>query len=385
MKKIIFTILVFSFLSCARPLSWDVETKSNGPFTYGPPTNVVFQLSSNRMGTDATHTLMFDIKEGDLETYQAVITYPSEFAFQGFLAVGPPGTQIGSYSVDFDFDGVIDFTIPVYSRDNNNAYADRDLGGTFNSPVDSTLVYSNSNGDHVFTTTLPFGGDGFSQSITGPFTERIIAVINSAIIKNPFMNGAFPAAGVFTSVDPDTDGENNNAGNQPKAINFSQQLVIISSDIPLPTQKQGFPAYLPIVAPLVSSNPSLAKPAGIGSKAQGGDILSVKIALSQFSGAVDIYGAFTASASPGQVNVLNPDGKTFQTFTINQILNALQAGSPPSGAKPYLKNITGSVSAHLFDTSVAGIPKGTYVVYLLVTPAGNLTKHYLWTTSFVVA
>jgi hypothetical protein len=299
--------------------------------------------------------------------------------------VGPPGTQIGSYSVDFDFDGVIDFTIPVYSRDNNNAYADRDLSNTFNSPVDSTLVYSNSNGDHVFTTTLPFGGDGFSQSITGPFTERIIAVINSAIIKNPFMNGAFPAAGVFTSVDPDTDGENNNAGNQPKAINFSQQLVIISSDIPLPTQKQGFPAYLPIVAPLVSSNPSLAKPAGIGSKAQGGDILSVKIALSQFSGAVDIYGAFTASASPGQVNVLNPDGKTFQTFTINQILNALQAGSPPSGAKPYLKNITGSVSAHLFDTSVAGIPKGTYVVYLLVTPAGNLTKHYLWTTSFVVA
>ncbi|TNF52266.1 hypothetical protein EP227_07635 [bacterium] len=384
MKKIILVIFAISLISCARPLSWDVETRSNGPFTYGPPTNVVFQLSSNRMGTDAVHTLTFDIKEGDLETYQAVITYPSEFIFQGFLAVGPPGTQIGSYSVDFDFDGFIDFTIPVFSRDNNNAYADRDLSGTFNSPIDSTLVYSNSNGNHVFTTTLPFGGDGFAQSITGPFTERIVAVINSGIIKNPFMNGTFTATGTFTSVDPDTDGQNNNTGDQPKVVNFNQQLVIVSSDIPLPNKKEAFPAYSPIVSPFVNTNPSQAKPAGIGSKAQGGNILSIKIAYSQFNSAVDIYGAFTISASPDRVSVLNPDGKTFQTFTTNQILNTLRTGTPPSGAKPYLKNITGSVSAHLFDISVDAIPKGTYMVYLLVTPAGNLSQHYLWTTSFVV-
>jgi uncharacterized membrane protein len=131
--------------------------------------------------------------------------------------------------VDFGFDGVSDFTIPVYSIDNNNAYADRDISNSFTASVDSTMAYSNSGGNHVFTTTLPFGGDGSPQTITGPFTERIVAVINSGILTNPASAGTYTATGVFTSVDPDTDGADNTTGDPPMTLNISQDILITST------------------------------------------------------------------------------------------------------------------------------------------------------------
>jgi hypothetical protein len=226
MKKYILFISVLFLLSCARPLSWKIETKQTGPFSYGPPTNVNFQLSTTTAGESAIHTLTFDIKAGDLETYKTIITYPKEYTFNGFLALGPAGTQIGSYSVDFDFDGSLDFTIPVYSIDNTNAYADRDLNGVFTASIDSTIVYSNSNGKHVFTTTLPFGGDADPQTVTGPFTERVTAVLNAGILTNPASGGNYTATGVFTSVDPDTDGDDDGQGQSPQVLNFTQDIVI---------------------------------------------------------------------------------------------------------------------------------------------------------------
>lgn len=220
---VLFTIFLFS---CARPISWNVTTKVEGPFTYGPPTNVNFSLSSDKTGTTAVHTLAFNIKEGDLETYQSVITYPDAFTFNGFLALGPTGTQIGSYGVDFNFDGTIDFSIPIYVINNYNAYADRDINGSFNNSIDSTLTYSSTPGTHVLTTILPFGGDGSPGSITGPFTERIVAMVNTGIFTNPTVGGIYTLSGVFTSVDPDTDGPDDSAGDSPQILNFSRQIRI---------------------------------------------------------------------------------------------------------------------------------------------------------------
>ncbi len=379
-----FLISLLFLFSCARPLSWDVVTKSDGPFSYGPPTNIVFQLNSNRAGEDASHTLMFDIREGDLETYRSVVAYSPEFTFNGFLAAGPAGSQVGSYSVDFDFDGNVDFTIPVYSIDDTHAYADRDVLGFFNG-IDSTLSYANSHGNHVFTTTLPFGGDGSSQTITGPFSERVTAVINSGILRNPSAQGTYLVTGTFTSVDPDTDGQTNGQGEEPRILNRSWNLVMVSADIPVPDSKQGFPLFAAIADPVVSANLSAARPVGIGSVAQGGSTLSVRVALSRFNGAVDIYGAFIMQSQPDRVNILNPDGTSFTTFALNDIQNALQTGIPPAGADPWLKDVTGSVNARLFDIGTEDVPPGTYEVYLLVTPVGDLAGYYLWSSSFAVA
>ena len=71
--------------------------QSNPPYDdYGPPTYTDFKLSSYGTGRSATHTMTFDITECHRETYQAIIKYPGEFTFNGFLALGPAGTQIGN-------------------------------------------------------------------------------------------------------------------------------------------------------------------------------------------------------------------------------------------------------------------------------------------------
>ncbi len=334
------SLLVFSLLSCSRPLSWKVETSTDGPFSYGPPTNVSFQLSSYNPGDDAKLTLTFDIKEGDLETHKAVITYPGQFTFNGFLALGPAGTQIGSYDVDFDFDGTSDFTIPVFAIDNNTAYADRDIfDGSFDTSVDSTMVYSNTGGNHVFTTTLPFGGDGFPSTITGPFSERLVAVMNSGIITNPAIPGTYNISATFTSVDPDTDGADDGVGDTPLTLNPSQSIVIVSAGDPLPDIKAN----------------------GSDGSVTPTDTLSVTVALDPGSRSGDPADWWVAANVSGTSII---DGWYY--FDLSTFGFVLAGASPTTLIVTQQSPLSNLTASEILNFSVSGLPSGTYTFYLAV-------------------
>jgi formylglycine-generating enzyme required for sulfatase activity len=163
-------------------------------------------------------------------------------------------------------------------------------------------------------------------------------------------------------------------------------FAVYSADavMPIPTGKQAF-SYPAIVSPGLSDTPSEAKPLAVGSVATGGNTLSIKIGLNKLNASVDIYGAFVLSTNPNVVNVLNPDGKSFKSFTITQILNAISTGIPPNGAQPWKEDISSSIDEHLFDLATFNIPQGTYSLYLLVTSPNNLSSYYLWITSFVIS
>ncbi|MBI5676195.1 MAG: hypothetical protein HZC48_10290 [Nitrospirae bacterium] len=167
---------------------------------------------------------------------------------------------------------------------------------------------------------------------------------------------------------------------------ISNAVIVNSASalMPVPTGTQSL-SYDPIESPVLSDDPAQAKPVGIGSVASGGNTLSVHIGLNQFSGPVDIYGAFTVSADPVHVNILNPNGTSFTSFTISEIMNALSTGVPPAGANPWRSNVDESINEDLFDMPVSSIPAGSYTVYLLVTPAGSLSSYYLWKTSFAIS
>ncbi len=149
----------------------------------------------------------------------------------------------------------------------------------------------------------------------------------------------------------------------------------------LPTGQEQY-TYAAITTPEQSTNPSQAKPVGVGSIATGGDTLSVAVKLTQFADQVDIYGAFVLSTDPNTVNVLNSD-LTFQTFTVDEIVQALDTGVAPAGAEPWMANTTGPIDESLLTIRRSSIPSGTYTLYLLVTPVGSLDTYYLWITSFV--
>lgn len=152
--------------------------------------------------------------------------------------------------------------------------------------------------------------------------------------------------------------------------------------IPIPTDKESY-QYYATSSPVSCSDPSMSKPVSFGSVTSGGDLLSVKVWLNQFSGPVDIYYAFTAITDPEHINVLNQDGKTFKLFSTSKIKDSLSAGIT-LGIKPWKANITSPINEHLFDMLVSDIPSGRYVVYLMVTPAGSVGSYYLWKISFLI-
>jgi FtsP/CotA-like multicopper oxidase with cupredoxin domain len=158
---------------------------------------------------------------------------------------------------------------------------------------------------------------------------------------------------------------------------------IASAVMPLPTDRESW-SYPPIEIPNPDDDPSKAKPVAVGSIAIGGSMLSIKVVLNQFGASVDIWGAFTRSADPTKVYILNPDGTTFSVFTMDEIITALSTKTPPQGADPWITNTLGPINNQLFNISVSDIASGVYNVYLLISPVGDLNNYYLWTTSFLL-
>jgi len=142
--------------------------------------------------------------------------------------------------------------------------------------------------------------------------------------------------------------------------------------------------YPPVTDPVKSLNPAMAKPAGVGSVATGGYLFSLHVALEQFSGPADIYGAYYLSSNPQVIFNLKPD-LTFQAFSTQEIIQALSTGQPPAGAVPWKGSVTGPIDEFpIGNIPLSSIPSGTYNLYLLVTQVGSLNAYYLWNTYFVV-
>jgi hypothetical protein len=136
--------------------------------------------------------------------------------------------------------------------------------------------------------------------------------------------------------------------------------------MPVPTGQESFP-YLPSVSPILSIDPSQAKPIGVGSVATGGDTLSLRVGLPAFSGPVNIYlGIYT----PPDIWIIKSD------LSIHHISN---------GFIPWKVNTTGPIDDPLYgDIPVSSLPEGEYYpfLYIEVAPSGSTNAYYLWMTYF---
>jgi hypothetical protein len=160
-------------------------------------------------------------------------------------------------------------------------------------------------------------------------------------------------------------------------------VVNLSNPIPAPSGQQSF-SYPPIASPVLSFDPAHAEPVSVGPVSQGGTTLTVQLAIGQFSGAVDIYGAFMQSTNPQAFVNVEPD-LSFQAFSTQDIAQALATGTPPAGAVPLMANVTTSVNVTVFSNlPISTLSPGTYTIFLLVTLPGDFGHFYLWETEFEV-
>lgn len=171
-----------------------------------------------------------------LQTRQIVITLPASFGFNGFDALGA-GAQIGQWEFDFgsdlSFDPPGDYPIPHRAISANQAYADSFKNGAYDAGIDSTASHATGGGgEHVFTVTLPSGGtnNNGAGGNCSYFDTDVRFTLPAGIVTLPAVAGAYTAAIIATSVDPDTGDQDDGQGVAPTVY---QRVVPLN--VPEPT------------------------------------------------------------------------------------------------------------------------------------------------------
>jgi acetyl esterase/lipase len=148
----------------------------------------------------------------------------------------------------------------------------------------------------------------------------------------------------------------------------------LADTLQVPSGQQAYGTYPAVSSPVLSGDPSGARPVGVGPVAEGGSMLNLRVGLEAFHGAVDIYLAAYAPAALGP-----------------QILMITQTGVEPCDPEhltdqTWMKATTGPVqNVSVFgDIPVDGLPRGEYLLYLMVSPSGDTQSFYLWSTAFCI-
>ncbi len=182
------------------------------PLAYAVPPSATFFVSLPYAGLSSAHRAFFDTTAQDLQTRHAVITYPDAFGFNGFLALGPPETVVGALGVDFNLDFEPDLSLALRGLTADTAYVDGDGSGGYNA-ADPLLVHTV--GSHVFTVTMPRGGDGLARTKIGRIPLRMAVALYGGILVNPATPDVYTVTGTFTSVDPDSGDGDDGVGTAP--------------------------------------------------------------------------------------------------------------------------------------------------------------------------
>ena len=135
--------------------------------------------------------------------------------------------------------------------------------------------------------------------------------------------------------------------------------------MPTPDGEQAY-SYPPARDPVLSPEPSKARPMGVGPIAVGGNALDFTVELEPFQAPVDIYLAISAPA---------PDSSSLYLLTGQNRFQPLS-----SGLEPWKSGVLEVSEAPFGNLSFCQLASGRYTFYLVVTEPGNLEHFYLWET-----
>jgi hypothetical protein len=205
-----------------RTLVWLLATVAFFAGEATPSGGVALELGSYQSGESSTHRLTFDIVSGELEPYRIALTYPS-FAFAGFAALGPPGTPVGAYEVDANFDGTPDRVVPLRVATRDTAYVDVLADGEFSESLEPAIRHT---GGGAFRLQFPFGGDANRETVVVPFGARVTLVLFGGLLVNPALGGRYVVVADLMSADPDTGGPDDGTGMPPQTARFETAVDI---------------------------------------------------------------------------------------------------------------------------------------------------------------
>jgi hypothetical protein len=214
--------MAFALLAAATaPISFLAFETGNVP-------EGVLRLDSSTAGERPVHRLTLDIRAGNPEVHQATLRYPEGFRFLGFQVLGPPHSPVGAYEVDVDHDGTPEISAPLRSLSDEAAYVDMIADGAFSRALEPVLQRRAGTG---FELTLPHGGDGNHRTVAARFTARVSLSLAAGLLANPPIGGSYDVLCALITVDPDTDGPSDGAGDEPLVREFVQTVQITGPSI----------------------------------------------------------------------------------------------------------------------------------------------------------
>lgn len=190
------------------------------------PLIFILTLSSYAPGADFGFNVITQMTTGQREIYQAEVTLPQDATFNGFDIWGA-GALIGGYGFNFDGNEGVDRYLPVYAISHEMAYADSNLNGSFESDREPAIEHSGgATSPHMVKVTVPYGGDANQTTGTAQFDSEIIFGMRTGLFTHGLTTGAYTLSSDFISVDPDTDGADDNAGDPPITISATRTISI---------------------------------------------------------------------------------------------------------------------------------------------------------------
>jgi hypothetical protein len=227
-------VALFSLTASHCPFHDDDDTVAANP-PMQPPSEPPPAAScwDGMTGIDETvgcYESSFEVAVGDPEIYRAVMTYPDEFAFNGFWVVGPDGTPVGTMSLDVTFDGQSEHTVLFRTLSDRSAYADVIEDGVFSPDFEPVFEQS---GVSEFLLRLPYGGDGDPDTLAVPVAARVTLRLREEVMTiSPTGASSYQVSSTLTSVDPDTDNYDDGIGAAPTVTEVTAQVTIVEPSQP---------------------------------------------------------------------------------------------------------------------------------------------------------
>ena len=192
------------------------------------PSNLKMVAEHNKPGQSPAFIGSAFIPAGALQTYEAIVLFPPPFTVSpnGFLDIAPVGTNMGSYQMDLNDDGITDLEFPVLSESSFFAWMDVN-GNNLKDQAEPEMFQSQDiNGNELLVITLPSGGDNNPSNNNGNNNFKMSLNLKAGLFINPMNASSHSITATLQSVDPDTGGMNNGSGIEPEIINLETPLII---------------------------------------------------------------------------------------------------------------------------------------------------------------
>ena len=165
--------------------------------------------------------------------------------------------------------------------------------------------------------------------------------------------------------------------------------------IPVPTYEQVF-SYTAVVLPVLNTDPTQAKPIGVGLVALGENTLDVKVNIGPFAGPVDVSLVIYAPAIiSDDLYFLGPDNQLKKlsdavTEEEQSLISAVQSQPSGQAITPLKKfselilwktNVT-EVNESIYTGPTSDLKPGLYTLVFVAQSPYDDNSHYRWVTYF---